>query len=369
MGGRGLLVAVEGPGHGDGFVRPITAFLCFASAVPLSRCCTPRAQNPLGFVESGGNRSILPRSSPRVCRATQQTLLSSDPAPETTLVEVPDHLLQRSAEARSRLSGEPDAADGDAQAAPAGAAATASPAVPAPPTAPAAVPAEPVVKFEAPVPPYVTAALQRKTIPYWVMPVLLFLPIWAIYYVGYLERPPADPEGLLFEGGEVYAEVCASCHGGTGSGGTGRQLNGGEVLLTFPSDAAGYDGLAGHIAWVANGSDQTEITEGPQYGDPARIGTDSPRTVGSFGAAMGNFTESLTVEELAAVVYYERVAHGDIDDETAAHELEVLEEFVHLNEEAGVSNLALGVSVAEVSTQLDDARAAVAAAHDEVATG
>ena len=199
-----------------------------------------------------------------------------------------------------------------------------------------------MVKVEAPVPPYVTAALQRKTIPYWVMPVLLFLPIWAIYYVGYLERPPADPEGLLFEGGEVYAEVCASCHGGTGSGGTGRQLNGGEVLLTFPSDAAGYDGLAGHIAWVANGSDQTEITEGPQYGDPARIGNDSPRTVGSFGAAMGNFTESLTVEELAAVVYYERVAHGDLEDETARHELEVLEEFVHLNEEAGVSNLALG---------------------------
>lgn len=226
-----------------------------------------------------------------------------------------------------------------------------------------------MVEVEAPVAPYVTAALQRKTIPYWVMPVLLFLPIWAIYYVGYLERPPADPEGLLFEGGEVYAEVCASCHGGTGSGGTGRQLNGGEVLLTFPSDAAGYDGLAGHIAWVANGSDQTEITEGPVYGDPARTGTDSPRTVGSFGAAMGNFTESLTVEELAAVVYYERVAHGGIDDETAAHELEVLEEFVHINEEAGVGNLALGVSVAEVSAQLDEARATVAAAHSEVAAG
>lgn len=284
------------------------------------------------------------------------------------MVEVPEHLLQRSAEARARLSGEPAADDGGAQAAPADAPAAASPAVPAAPAA-APVPAEPVVEVEAPVPPYVTAALQRKTIPYWVMPVLLFLPIWAIYYVGYLERPPADPEGLLFEGGEVYAEVCASCHGGTGSGGTGRQLNGGEVLLTFPSDAAGYDGLAGHIAWVANGSDQTEITEGPVYGDPARTGTDSPRTVGSFGAAMGNFTESLTVEELAAVVYYERVAHGGIDDETAAHELEVLEEFVHINEEAGVGNLALGVSVAEVSAQLDEARATVAAAHSEVAAG
>ena len=284
------------------------------------------------------------------------------------MVEVPEHLLQRSAEARARLSGEAAPGDGGESAAPADSGASASPAVPAPAPA-AAVPAEPPVKVEVPSAPYVTAALRRKTIPYWVMPVLLFLPIWAIYYVGYLERPPADPEGLLFEGGEVYAEVCASCHGGTGSGGTGRQLSGGEVLLTFPSEAAGYDGLAGHIAWVANGSEQTELVEGTVYGDPARTGTDSPRTVGSFGAVMGNFTESLSVEELAAVVYYERVAHGELDDAGAAYELEVLEEFVHINEEAGVSNLALGVSVADVGAQLDEARAVVAAAHDEVAAG
>ena len=285
------------------------------------------------------------------------------------MTEVPEHLLQRSAEARARLSGQPAAGGDDAPSAPAGPPVAASPAVPALPSAPSGVAAVPPVKVEIPVAPYVAAARQRKTIPYWVMPVLLFMPIWAIYYVGYLERPPADPEGLLFEGGEVYAEVCATCHGGTGSGGTGRQLSGGEVLLTFPSEAAGYDGLAGHIAWVANGSQQTEITEGSQYGDPARTGTDSPREVGSFGAAMGNFTESLTVEELAAVVYYERVTHGGLDDETAAHELDVLEEFVHINEGVGVSNLALGVSVAEISAQLDEARAAVAAAEHEVAAG
>lgn len=281
------------------------------------------------------------------------------------MVEVPEHLLQRSAEARARLSGEAAPADAGEPAAPS---AAASPAVPAPAPA-AAVPKAPPVKVEVPSAPYVTAALRRKTVPYWVMPVLLFMPIWAIYYVGYLERPPADPEGLLFEGGEVYAEVCASCHGGTGSGGTGRQLSGGEVLLTFPADSGGYDGLAGHIAWVANGSEQTELVEGPVYGDPARTGADSPRMVGSFGAVMGNFSESLTVEELAAVVYYERVAHGGLDDATAAYELEVLEEFVHINEAAGVSNLALGVSVAALSAQLDEARAVVAAANDEVAAG
>ena len=141
------------------------------------------------------------------------------------------------------------------------------------------------------------------------------------------------------------------------------------MLATFPSGAAGYDGLAGHIAWVANGSEQTELVEGPVYGDPARTGADSPRMVGSFGAVMGNFSESLSVEELAAVVYYERVAHGGLDDATAAYELEVLEEFVHINDEAGVSNLALGVSVAALSAQLEEARAVVAAAQDEVAAG
>lgn len=287
------------------------------------------------------------------------------------MVEVPEHLLQRSAEARARFSGDASPGDSGEAAAPADTAdtAAATPAVVPAPAAAAAVAAEPQVTVETPPAPYVSAALRRKTIPYWVMPVLLFMPIWAIYYVGYLERPPADPEGLLFEGGEVYAEVCASCHGGTGSGGTGRQLSGGEVLATFPSAAAGYDGLAGHIAWVANGSEQTEIVEGAVYGDPARSGADGPRTVGSFGAVMGNFTESLSVEELAAVVYYERVAHGGLDAEAAAHELEVLEEFVHISDAAGVSNLALGVSVAEVSAQLDEARAVVAAAHDEVAAG
>lgn len=283
------------------------------------------------------------------------------------MVEVPEHLLRRSAQARARLSGEAAEAAESQPTQPVPATTVADSATV--PATSAAAPAVAPPKVVAPTSPYVKAALRRKTIPYWVMPVLLFLPIWAIYYVGYLENPPADPEGLLFEGGEVYAEVCASCHGGTGSGGTGRQLSGGEVLLTFPSDAANYDGLAGQIAWIANGSEQSEITEGPIYGDPARVGTDSPREVGSFGAVMGNFAESLSVEELVAVVYYERVAHGDLDAETAALELEVLEEYVHLNDEAGVSNLALGVSVAEISAQLDQARAIVDAANNEVAAG
>ena len=103
------------------------------------------------------------------------------------LTEVPEHLLKKAAEARARLTGQaaPDEGGDDAPAAPA-----ASAAAPVPAAAATPAPVEPEPEPPKPDPPYVAAAKARKTIPVWVMPVLLFLPIWAIYYVGYLERPP-----------------------------------------------------------------------------------------------------------------------------------------------------------------------------------
>ena len=55
--------------------------------------------------------------------------------------------------------------------------------------------------------PYVEAAETRKKVPVWVIPVLIFLPFWA-FYVGYLENPPAAPEGLAYEGAEIYSGRC-----------------------------------------------------------------------------------------------------------------------------------------------------------------
>ncbi|MDW3220140.1 MAG: hypothetical protein R8F63_16125 [Acidimicrobiales bacterium] len=269
------------------------------------------------------------------------------------MTEVPEHLLKKAAEARARLSGE----EGDASSADAPAA-EAAPASAAPVPAAAAVPAEPEPEPE-PIPdtPMVAAAKARKTIPVWVMPVLLFLPIWAIYYVGYLENPPTTG-GFAFEGEEVYTANCAGCHGGGGGGGSGRVLNGGEVLLTFPVYESGdaYDGLAGHIGWVANGSAGTEAAEGTNlYGDPDRPG--GQRTVGSFGSSMGAFASSLSVEELAASVFHERSQFGgdQIDADAIAEELEVLEEFVHVAEEEGIENLG-GLTVAEIHDLLQQAR-------------
>ncbi|MEZ5246625.1 MAG: hypothetical protein R2707_16115 [Acidimicrobiales bacterium] len=246
------------------------------------------------------------------------------------MTEIPEHLLKKAAEARARLSGE----GGDAPAADDAPAAAATPASTAPVPAAAAAPAVPEPEPE-PVPdtPWVAAAKARKTIPVWVMPVLLFLPIWAIYYVGYLERPPVTG-GLAFEGEEIYAQ-CAGCHGGGGGGGTGRQLSDGEVLLTFPYGItdSGYDGLAGQIAWVAKGTNGTrDIDGGPNYGDPDRPG--GAHAIGSFGN-MAGFT-GLSVEELGAVVFHERAQFGNMDADAVIEELEVIEEWIVVMEEEGI---------------------------------
>ena len=263
------------------------------------------------------------------------------------MTEVPEHLLQRAAEARARLTGAAPPADAGggtpaAETAPVPVAAAPTPAVPEEPKAP-----EPVA-------PYVEAALRRKTVPVWILPVLVFLPIWAIYYVGYLENPPVTG-GFVAEGAEVYGVQCAGCHGGAGGGGTGRQLNGGEVVLTFP---ATDEGIAGMLHWVAAGTAGSDAT----YGDPSRPG--GQRQSGSFGQ-MSGFGGGLSAEELAAVVYHERAAFGELDAETIDHELHLLEEVVHVVEDAGESFD--GATLDEVRSWV--AAASAKLAEDEVAAG
>jgi len=273
------------------------------------------------------------------------------------VTEIPEHLLARAKKARAARSGADSSADASTAAEPTP---KASPAVvPA-----ASVPAEP--EKPEPVAPYVQAAKSRKILPVWIMPVLLFLPIWAIFYVGFLERPPAAPTGLAFVGDEVYnTQGCAGCHGATGQGGSGRQLNKGEVLLTFPDlqaqvDAgvsAPFDGLAGQISWVINGTAGTRQVVGGAYGNPQRPG--GQHGTGSFGT-MGAFGPSLSIEQLVAVVHYERVTHGRLDAAAAEAEQLVLEEFVA---EASASGLTwANQSPAEISVLLEQARAIAAGA-------
>ena len=216
------------------------------------------------------------------------------------MAELPEHLLERSRLARERLTGA--AGEAPAQAAeitPVAAAATV-----------VAATAAPVAVIEAPpepTKPWVQNSLNRKKIPWWIAPVLLFLPVWMGIYFGTLERPAVQAEGVLSTGGQIYESSCAGCHGATGGGGSGPQLNDGEVLATFTS-------WEDQVAWVVNGSPAAGIP----YGDADRPGGQRE----SAGAGkMPAFNSSLEADQILAVVMYERVQHGGQDE----HDLAVLE--------------------------------------------
>lgn len=216
------------------------------------------------------------------------------------MTEVPEHLLKRSRDRRAALglggggdapaSGETEGTGAEVEAAAGATAATAA-------AAPAAVtPAEVEIAPPEPPPPYVEAALRRKRIPYWAMPVVGLLPIWIILYAGSLSPAATGGPTQLTLGAETYATKCASCHGAGGGGGVGRPLSGGEVLKTFPN-------LASQLEFVAHGTDGVGV--GNPYGDPAREG--GPHIAGQYnGNKMPAFLDTLTPEELLAVVRHER---------------------------------------------------------------
>ena len=200
------------------------------------------------------------------------------------MTEVPDYLLERSRERRRALGlGGDDAGDGgggEAAAAPAeveGAAPVLA--------APVDVPAEPEPEPEPPAP-WVEAAMRRKRVPWWAVPVLVGLPIWAFVYATTLEAPAGDESDPFVLGANVYAANCASCHGGVGEGGVGPELADGSVVDTFGDPADQID-------WVTLGS---ASAEGGVYGD---------NNTASMGG-MPAFGEVLSPEELIAVVLHER---------------------------------------------------------------
>ncbi|HEX4867207.1 MAG TPA: c-type cytochrome [Acidimicrobiales bacterium] len=202
------------------------------------------------------------------------------------MTEIPEHLLKRSKERRSAIGGDDapaDAAPASETPAAAEAPAAAAPAVPAA----AAVEVAPPPKPERP---EVAAARRRKKIPFWAMPVLAGLPLWAYVYQATLEPPPAD-ESSPFVLGETIYGGCASCHGAGGGGGTGPAFAG--VMETWPD-------FRDHMMWVRLGSSgwPTDV-----YG-----ATNKPKVGGMPAHA------SLTDAELAQVVLYERAAFGGLEE-------------------------------------------------------
>ena len=230
------------------------------------------------------------------------------------MVEVPEHLLQRSRDRRTDLGApvadEPTAAvpPSETTAAPAVAQQAQAPAASAAPSLPALPELEPEPEPEPePVKPWVQAALTRKKIPIWAVPVLIFLPFWAIIFAGTLESPERDSE-MIALGREVYegSGGCAGCHGAEGGGGVGPALSNGEVMATF-------NDWEDQVIWVVNGS---PAEAGTVYGDNGSV---------SMGAANGMpaFGDDLSAREILAVVYFERVELGGAA-EADLHDLEEL---------------------------------------------
>lgn len=229
------------------------------------------------------------------------------------MTEIPEHLLKRSAARKAAISGDGDAADSAAEPSTAvepAAAPAAAPAV-------AETSAAPEVYVEPepdPVAPYVEAFEARKKMPFWIVPVLLFLPVWGAFYFGTLERVPQGLTGLLGEGEELYIEAgCSGCHGAEGGGGIGPGFSGGEIHETFTT-------IEDQMVWINQGS--AIFGAGQNYASPD--GRARQVAGGMPGFGLGANIE-LDVEQLLAVTLFERTQF-EPDEDLALRDLELAEQ-------------------------------------------
>ncbi len=275
------------------------------------------------------------------------------------MTEIPEHLLKRSKERKAALSGEAPAADAAAEPGTAvEAAASAAPVAAAAPVPEVAPEPEPVR-----VAPYVEAYEARKKMPYWIIPVLLTLPVWAAMYVGTLERVPQGLTGLLGEGEHLYVEAgCSGCHGAEGGGGIGPALADGEVHVTFTS-------IEDQVVWIAQGS--AIVGTGNNYSS-----ADSPRPRAVAGQMPGfglGASNELDMEELLAVTLYERT-QLEPNEEAAERELLLAEQMNLMLETGELEEILEGselsihdvrdaatLTAADVAAYLEPARAALIA--------
>jgi mono/diheme cytochrome c family protein len=209
------------------------------------------------------------------------------------VTEIPEHLLKRSKERRAAIGGE----EAPASEASAGDAVEAAPAAPEPVAATVAATPEPAPAPE-PLRPEVAAAMGRKKIPFWAMPVLVALPLWAYVYQATLEPAPSGELTPVEQGGELYTSVgCTGCHGPGGGGSAAAPALTG-VLKTWPD-------FRDHMLWVRVGNAGWFASSGQKvYGAEAKP---------SSGGTMPQHP-SLDDQDLALVVLYERVQFGGLEE-------------------------------------------------------
>lgn len=176
----------------------------------------------------------------------------------------------------------------------------------------------------------VQAYQRRRKIPFWAMPVLAAIPLWAYVYVGTLDPPPQG-EGAPVLGQEAYAgNGCAGCHGASGGGGSGPAFNGGAIYETWPN-------FQDHFRWVRLGSAGWQSEEGNTYG-----ANDKP-----VGGGMPGFGEdAMSDADLLFIVLHEREGlGGENPDENDAARLELAAELMFENPE---------LTLEEVMEQVDE---------------
>jgi mono/diheme cytochrome c family protein len=151
----------------------------------------------------------------------------------------------------------------------------------------------------------VAAALSRRKIPFWAMPVLAGLPLWAYVYQATLEPAPTGELTPLEAGAEVYtSSACASCHG-PGGAGNASVPSFDDVLAVWPD-------FRDHMMWVRIGNGGWFDASGNEvYG-----ATDKPSGGGQMPAH-----PTLSDQELAEVVLYERVQFGDMEESGEEYDL------------------------------------------------
>lgn len=134
-----------------------------------------------------------------------------------------------------------------------------------------------------------TAAIRpaRRRVPPWVLPILATLPLWAVLYAGSFGDRASAEQSPVQLGERIYrSSGCSGCHRSNGQGSaTVPALK--STHKTFPEFSA-------HVQWVEEGS---LTKKGDAYGEEGRVAT----------GGMPGFGQQLSVEEIAAVVCYERV--------------------------------------------------------------
>lgn len=99
---------------------------------------------------------------------------------------------------------------------------------------------------------------------------------------------------FLAEGAEIYG-TCAGCHGAGGAGA------GAFPALTAVNNV--FSKCSDHIEWVTLGTIGFQAAGRATYGDTAK-------PVGGSGAVMPAYAASLTPEQIASVIAYERATFG-----------------------------------------------------------